>query len=112
LSLEDEFWKPQSLIRRRWLIEYERLTKAFDGFALDKNMTALHIAASVGFTKLVLALLKNGHLGELNFRDEEFNTPVGSAWWQQHPIRKRSDFKTVTLRSFAGAGQHCGSVAQ
>lgn len=78
LSLEEEFWSQNSPIpiRRRWLVEYERLTRAFDDFDLDKDMTALHIAASVGFTQLVVALFKNGHQGELNLRDKMFNTPV------------------------------------
>lgn len=78
LSLEDEFWKANSLIRRRWLLEFERLTMTFDDFYLDEDMTALHIAASVGFKQLVSALIRNGHRGDLNVRDHMFNAPVSS----------------------------------
>jgi hypothetical protein len=77
LSLEKEFWKPGSLIQRRWLIEYDRLTEQFKDFCLDQNsLCALHIAASAGFAQLVLALVKNGHQEELNRRDAWYNTPV------------------------------------
>lgn len=32
LSLEKEFWDPDSRIRRRWLVEYCRMTNTFEGF--------------------------------------------------------------------------------
>lgn len=77
LSLEP-IWGPDSPVRRRWVIEYHRLTQYWDGFDLDRKMTPLHIAASVGFVPLVAALLRNGHKDELNLRDDSQNTPVSS----------------------------------
>lgn len=40
LSLEKEFWNPDSRIRRRWLVEYCRMTSTFDGFEY-KTLTGL-----------------------------------------------------------------------
>jgi hypothetical protein len=77
LSLEEDFWKKGSLIRWRWLMEYERLTEKFENFDLDQDFPALHIASSVGFTQLVLKLIANGHRDELTLRDKLDNTPVG-----------------------------------
>jgi hypothetical protein len=75
LSLEESFWKPDSLLRRRWLTQYEYLTKAYD--ELDHtSLSALHVAASVGFRQLVTALMKNGYENELNLLDSLANTPV------------------------------------
>jgi hypothetical protein len=77
LSLEEEFWKPKSLIRRRWLIEYARLNPStFEEIDLDRDLSALHVAASVGFSQLVVALIKHGHQDELNLRDTNDDTPV------------------------------------
>lgn len=77
LSLEEEFWKPKSLIRRRWLIEYARLNpSAFEDIDLDRNLSALHVAASVGFSQLVVALIKHGHQDELSLRDTNDDTPL------------------------------------
>ena len=77
LSLEEEFWKPKSLIRRRWLIEYARLNQStFKEIDLDRDLSALHVAASVGFRQLVVALIKHGHQDELTLRDANDDTPV------------------------------------
>ncbi len=77
LSLEEEFWKPKSPIRRRWLIEYARLNKSiFEDLDLDRDLSALHVAASVGFSQLVVALIKHGHQDELSLRDKNDDTPV------------------------------------
>jgi hypothetical protein len=75
LSLEEDFWKPDSIIRRRWLVEYHRLTEHLYGCD-KKTLTALHVAAAVGFRYLVAALMRNGHAEELNTRDSLVNTPV------------------------------------
>jgi len=77
LSLEEEFWKPKSLIRRRWLIEYARLNPStFKEIDFDRDLSALHVAASVGFSQLVVALIKHGHQDELSLRDKNDDTPV------------------------------------
>ncbi|KAK8002173.1 hypothetical protein PG991_014395 [Apiospora marii] len=79
LSIEDDFWSPDSRIRRRWLIEYHRLTNSLeDEFdtADVKNWTALHIVSAVGFQDLVAALIRNGHEGEISQRDGLNNIPL------------------------------------
>ncbi|KAI0380721.1 hypothetical protein F5Y04DRAFT_256583 [Hypomontagnella monticulosa] len=75
LSQEHEFWKPESLIRHRWLVEYCRMTSVFDGFDY-KTLTGLHIAASVGFRELVAALIRNGYEEQIKIRDSLINTPL------------------------------------
>ncbi|OTA01082.1 hypothetical-protein [Trichoderma parareesei] len=75
LSLEDDFWKPDSTIRRRWMIEYARMTTTFDDFDY-KTLNGLHVAASIGFRQLVAALIRNGHEAEIKERDSLVNTPV------------------------------------
>ncbi|KAK1252185.1 hypothetical protein MKX08_003372 [Trichoderma sp. CBMAI-0020] len=79
LSLE-AFWKPDSLIRWRWLAGYCRLTTVLAGFHC-KTFNALHVAASVGFSQLVGALIRNGHKEEVTQRDELWNTPLHLAAW-------------------------------
>lgn len=32
LSLEEDFWKPGSIIRHRWIVEHSRMTTTLDGF--------------------------------------------------------------------------------
>ncbi|KAK8067324.1 hypothetical protein PG997_014071 [Apiospora hydei] len=79
LSAEQGFWEPDSRIRRRWLLEFHRLTNILenDFDASDvKNWTALHIVSAVGFRDLVTALINNGHEGEIAQRDELDNTPL------------------------------------
>ncbi len=75
LSLESDFWMPDSAVRKRWLVEYQRLTDTFDNFDIT-TLTGLHVAASVGFAHLVASLLKHGHEDELNKRDSMVNTPL------------------------------------
>lgn len=77
LSLEKAFWEPDSEIRHLWLTEFERLTGAFDGLVVDKRLKALHVAASVGFPRLVASLLKAGYDKEVNEYDTYDNAPVG-----------------------------------
>ncbi|KAK7422687.1 hypothetical protein QQX98_001475 [Neonectria punicea] len=75
LSQEEEFWKRDSLIRRRWLAEYTRMTGDFDN--LDpRSLTALHVASSIGFMQLVVSLMVNGYSDELMKRDSLGNTPL------------------------------------
>lgn len=79
LSVEADFWSPESRIRRRWLIEYHRLTNSLENeFNTSdvKNWTALHIVSAVGFQDLVAALIRNGHEGEISQTDGLENTPV------------------------------------
>jgi ankyrin repeat protein len=75
LSREEEFWKPGSSIRRRWLMQYDALTYAFNEFD-EKSFAALHVAASIGFRQLVVALLRNGYENELDLCDNQDNTPL------------------------------------
>ncbi|KAI1092523.1 hypothetical protein F5B19DRAFT_454286 [Rostrohypoxylon terebratum] len=75
LSLEESFWKPDSIIRHRWLVEYCRMTNVFDGYDY-RTMTGLHIAASVGFRDLVAALIRNGYEDQIKTHDSLFNTPL------------------------------------
>ncbi|KAI0893254.1 hypothetical protein F4806DRAFT_201562 [Annulohypoxylon nitens] len=75
LSLEESFWKPDSIIRHRWLVEYCRMTSVFDNYDY-RTMTGLHIAASVGFRELVAALIRNGYEDQIKTHDSLVNTPL------------------------------------
>ncbi|KAI1452157.1 hypothetical protein F4805DRAFT_448633 [Annulohypoxylon moriforme] len=75
LSLEESFWKPDSMIRHRWLVEHCRMTSVFENYDY-RTMTGLHIAASIGFRELVAALIRNGYEDQINIRDSLFNTPL------------------------------------
>ncbi|KAF4463661.1 Ankyrin repeat domain-containing 17 [Fusarium albosuccineum] len=77
LSLEQDFWKKESIIRRRWLTELNRLTNSF-AYDYDERceLPGLHVAAAFGFRQLVAALIKNGHENEKNMRDSVQNTPL------------------------------------
>ncbi|KAL6856814.1 ankyrin repeat-containing domain protein [Trichoderma novae-zelandiae] len=84
LSLEDDFWKPDSIIRRRWMIEYARMTTTFENFDF-KTLNGLHVAASIGFRQLVAALIRNGHEAEITERDSLVNTPLHFAAYLGRP---------------------------
>ncbi|KAK6954701.1 hypothetical protein Daesc_004669 [Daldinia eschscholtzii] len=84
LSLEEDFWKSDSKIRHRWLVEYCRMTSTFDGFDY-KTLTGLHIAASVGFRELVAALIRNGYEDQIQIRDSLVNTPLHFAAYFGRP---------------------------
>lgn len=75
LSLDEEFWVANSSIRRRWLTEYIRITGKLEGWA-SKSLTALHVASSLGFSRLVVALWNHGHEHEMYMYDSFANTPV------------------------------------
>ncbi|KAK6835123.1 hypothetical protein PG987_009817 [Apiospora arundinis] len=75
LGAEEDFWVRESHIRRRWLIEYQRLTNTLHGFDIS-TWNALHVASAVGFQDLVAALIRNGHKDEITRRDELKNTPL------------------------------------
>ena len=77
LSLEEDFWKTDSIIRRRWLTEHTRLDGAFKTFD-RQDIKGLHVAGAIGFRQLVVALMKNGHQDEINQRDGWDNTPVSN----------------------------------
>ncbi|KOS23183.1 Ankyrin-3 [Escovopsis weberi] len=84
LSLEEDFWRPGSIIRHRWMVEYSRMTTTLDGFDY-KTMTGLHIAAALGFRQLVAALIRNGHENELQERDSLVNSPLHFAAYLGRP---------------------------
>ncbi|PQE13411.1 multiple ankyrin repeats single kh domain-containing protein [Rutstroemia sp. NJR-2017a BVV2] len=75
LSLDEEFWKSGSLIRRRWLVEYKRNTKDFEYEVLGE-MNAVQIVAAIGFRQLLIALIENGHKDELDGYEISDNTPL------------------------------------
>ncbi|RSM07674.1 hypothetical protein CDV31_008567 [Fusarium ambrosium] len=75
LSKEVEFWKKDSVIRRRWLTEHHRLTDSFKNYE-RAELTGLHVASAIGFRGLVAALLKNGYDDEKNMRDSLCYTPL------------------------------------
>lgn len=79
LSLETDFWEKESIIRRRWLTEYNRLTGAFRQYERHQ-LSGLHVAAAIGFRELVAALMKNGYDEEKNMRDSSFFTPVSGSY--------------------------------
>ncbi|KAF3287277.1 hypothetical protein TWF970_007007 [Orbilia oligospora] len=84
LSQEEDFWKEESSVRKKWLVEYNTLTNAFDGVTLE-GLTGLHVAASIGFSQLVSALIKNDHKEEISVRDKFFNTPLHLAAFLGRP---------------------------
>ena len=107
LSLEEVFWKPKSLIRRRWLIEYARLNPAaFEDIDLDRDLSALHVAASVGFSQLVVALIKHGHQEEISLRDKNDDTPVCDRFTFTKMCRN-ADITTVTFSSLFWTSEYC-----
>ncbi|CAM1503339.1 Fc.00g081150.m01.CDS01 [Cosmosporella sp. VM-42] len=75
LSQEEEFWERDSAIRKRWLVEYTRMTGDFENFE-PRTLSALHVAASIGFRQLVVSLLENGYDNEKEERDSWENTPL------------------------------------
>ncbi|KAI0120115.1 ankyrin repeat-containing domain protein [Nemania sp. FL0031] len=77
LSLEADFWKSDSFIRRKWLEEYCELVPTFADFD-QTTLTGLHVAASVGFRQLVAALIRNTEhaKSEIKIRDSLINTPL------------------------------------
>ncbi|KAK6330555.1 hypothetical protein TWF718_002755 [Orbilia javanica] len=84
LSQEEDFWKEESVVRKKWLVAYHALTGAFDGVTLE-GLTGLHVAASIGFSQLVTALIKNGHKEEIGVRDKLYNTPLHLAAFLGRP---------------------------
>jgi len=112
LSLKEEFWKPKSLIRRRWLIEYARLNPAaFEEIDLDRDLSALHVAGSIGFSQLVVALIKHGYQDEISLRDANDDTPVCDALAFPVIMSHDADFKTVTFGSLFWTSEYCRRVA-
>ncbi|KAI1738519.1 hypothetical protein F4680DRAFT_425179 [Xylaria scruposa] len=77
LSLELDFWKADSFIRRKWLEEYCHLVPTFEDFD-ETTLTGLHVAASLGFRQLVAALIRNSdpEKSEVKVRDSLVNTPL------------------------------------
>ncbi|KAK3324113.1 ankyrin repeat-containing domain protein [Cercophora scortea] len=77
LSQERIFWEPKSKIRRRWLKEYHVMTRSLDlfSFALE-TWTAPHVASSLGFAHLVVALIRQGHKDEIHEYEIWSNQPL------------------------------------
>ncbi|KAK7955272.1 hypothetical protein PG988_015966 [Apiospora saccharicola] len=110
LSVEEDFWNPDSRIRRRWLIEYHRLTNSLENefnTADVKNWTALHIVSAVGFQDLVAALIRNGHEGEISQQDGLENTPIAQELLNKGaPIDDGIEISTQTPLHMAALGGH------
>jgi hypothetical protein len=85
LSRFESFWKAKSRIRLHWLTQYNHITNAFFGLLCNDKLTALHVAASVGYRQLVSALVKNGYEDELNVVDELANTVKISTLFLKSP---------------------------
>lgn len=79
LLSKDAFWGPNSSVRMLWLREYRKVDdiSSFKRLRLE-GLSALHVASSVGFPRLVSALLKHGHLDELHKYDTLDNAPVST----------------------------------
>ncbi|KAI1817170.1 ankyrin repeat-containing domain protein [Poronia punctata] len=77
LSLEVDFWKLDSHLRRCWLDDYCKVTNTFEYFD-HTTLTGLHVAASVGFQQLVAALIRNSEpaKSEITVRDAMVNAPL------------------------------------
>lgn len=78
LSLDQRLWKKVSLVRQRWLSQYQALSDNFYfqvGISVDK-WTALHAASSFGYKELVTALIANGHQDELSIYIHKSLAPV------------------------------------
>ncbi|KAF4345134.1 ankyrin repeat domain protein [Fusarium beomiforme] len=75
LSLEEKFWQADSIIRRRWLTEHNRLTGSFEYYSREK-LTGLHVAATIGFRELVSALMDHGYDDDKFAKDSDHNTPL------------------------------------
>ena len=91
LSLEGEFWAPESPIRTQWLKEYTRLTSEFLRDFVNFNhasMSALHVASSIGYRQLVCALIKNGYASEITAKNAKLYTPVSACdrWADSSPL--------------------------
>ncbi|KAI0904424.1 ankyrin repeat-containing domain protein [Ustulina deusta] len=77
LCLEVPFWSAQSKVRIQWCDEYERLTETFKSRDVGiENLTALHIASTIGFPYLVESLLSTGHEAEIHEYDSLQNQPL------------------------------------
>jgi hypothetical protein len=78
LCFEGEaFWEPKSPIMMKWLQEYEALTNLYELQDVSiYNLTALHVAATVGFPHLVESLFQTGHEAEIHEYDSLVNQPV------------------------------------
>lgn len=93
-SEHEDFWMPESHIRRRWLTQFYSLTSSLESvFWLSnvKRWTAIHVASAFGFQGLVATLIRNGHEDEIAKRDEGSDSPVCD--------------RLFTRRSRAGHGQ-------
>lgn len=79
LSQEDVFWDLNSPVRMLWLREYRKVggLSSFKRLRLE-GLSALHVASSVGFPRLVSALLNNRHHDELYKYDTLDNAPVST----------------------------------
>lgn len=78
-SEHEDFWMPESRIRRRWLTQFYSLNSSLEfKFWLSdvKRWTAIHVASALGFQDLVAALIRNGHEDEIAKRDTCENSPV------------------------------------
>lgn len=115
----DDFWDATSPIRRRWLMEYMRMTNDFEFNKFDpRSLTPLHVASSVGYRQLVVSLVKNGHRDELQVYDLMEFKPVSQSLGKKKKkitlcaVIIAQGLLILVLRSAAPSGrfrslQHC-----
>lgn len=93
----EEFWTAGSLIRRRWLTQFYRLTKNLkDSYYLSdvREWTAIQIVSAFGFRDLVKALIRNGHEGEIAGQCEDGESPVRD---EQRALQSRPWMRATPL---------------
>ncbi len=64
------------------------MTSVYDIFDIS-SLTALHVAASIGFRQLVVSLISNGYQDEVRARDSLGNSPVstqGSSYFNERHL--------------------------
>ncbi|KAK1241179.1 hypothetical protein MKX08_001153 [Trichoderma sp. CBMAI-0020] len=108
LSQEADFWEPDSQIRQKWLSEYERVERCLPkGFLTARESTSLHVAASVGYAKLVSALMKQNEYKDNSARSKQTelkHTPVRDLFGYLDLILTHTDIK-LKLHLAAYCGQ-------
>lgn len=89
LSKETFFWSPSSTVRSKWFKLYRDYTEmlkqpVFEDYNPD-SATAIHVAATAGFSQLVDALFRNGYKDLRDTRDNMDNSPLHLAAFLGRP---------------------------
>lgn len=78
LYRQRDFWSLGSKPRERWLRRFNELTHTFADMNLE-GMTAVHVAAAIGFPQLLTVLVEQKHDGEVYNKDGFSYRPVSTA---------------------------------